>query len=86
LLEGIVLFSILASITFFFKKARTGICSSLFLILYGIFRIFAEQFREPDEQVGYLLNILSMGSTLSILMIIAGVFIFLKVNKNEKYK
>ena len=85
LLEGVILFFILFSVTFFFKKARVGICSSLFLIFYGIFRIFAEQFREPDEQIGYLLNLLSTGSVLSILMIIAGVFIFLKVNKNEKY-
>ena len=47
--------------------------------------MFAEQFREPDEQIGYLFNFISMGSVLSILMILAGVFIFLRVNQNEKY-
>ena len=85
LLEGVVLFSILIFVTFFSKQVRIGICSSLFLIFYGIFRMFAEQFREPDEQIGYLFNFISMGSVLSILMILAGVFIFLRVNQNEKY-
>ena len=61
LLEGIILFSILIFISFI-KKIKIGVCSSLFMILYGIFRVVAEQFREPDVQVGYLFNLLSMGS------------------------
>ena len=30
-------------------------CSSLFLVYYGIFRIVSEIFREPDAQLGYFL-------------------------------
>ena len=35
-------------------------------------------YREPDFQVGYLFNLLSMGTILSTLMIFAGIIIFLK--------
>jgi len=82
ILEGLVLFFILI-IIIFKKNIRTGICSSLFMILYGTFRIFAEQFREPDIQIGYLANLFSMGSILSFAMILAGLFIFAKIKKNE---
>ena len=79
-LEGIVLFSILISLTFK-KNIRIGVCSSLFMILYGFFRILAEQFREPDIQIGYLFNLFSVGSALSFVMILSGVFIFLQIKK-----
>jgi len=61
-------------------------CSSLFLTLYGVFRIFAEQFREPDVQIGYLFNMFSMGSILSFAMILAGLFIFVILKNNETLK
>ena len=50
----------------------------MFLIFYGIFRTFSEFFREPDSQVGYLFDLISMGMMLSFLMILAGIIIFLK--------
>ncbi len=74
-LEGLILFIILY---FTGKKTKkSGLVSGLFLILYGLFRIFAEFFREPDPQIGFLWNIITMGQLLSVLMIIAGAF-FLK--------
>ena len=85
LLEGIILFSIL--ITVIFKNnIRIGLCSSLFMILYGFFRIFVEQFREPDPQIGYLFNLFSMGSVLSFIMILGGVFVYIKIRDNGIYK
>ena len=85
LLEGLVLFLIL--ITVILKKSiRIGLCSSLFMILYGVFRILAEQFREPDTQIGYLFDLFSMGSFLSFTMILTGLFIFIKIKNNETYK
>ena len=80
LLEGVVLFSILIS-AIFRENIRIGMCSSLFMILYGLFRILAEQFREPDIQIGYLFNLFSMGSILSSAMILSGIFIFIKIKK-----
>ena len=76
-LEGIVLFVIINFIMFK-KNYNIGTCSCMFLIFYGIFRIFSELFREPDLQVGYLFNLVSMGMFLSFFMIIAGIIIFLK--------
>ena len=78
-LEGLILFVIL-NFVLLQKNYRIGTCSYLFLIIYGSFRIFAELFREPDVQIGYLFNLLSMGTLLSILMILAGAIIFLKKN------
>ena len=76
-LEGIVLF-IIMNLILLRKNYKTGTCSYMFLIFYGIFRIFSEFFREPDAQIGYLFNLISMGMMLSFLMILAGIIIFLK--------
>ena len=76
-LEGLVLL-IIMNLILFRKNYKTGTCSYMFLILYGVFRIFSEFFREPDAQVGYLFNLLSMGTMLSIVMILAGFIIILK--------
>ena len=71
LLEGLVLFFVVNY--FIYKKNYIiGTCSFIFLIFYGIFRIFSEIFREPDPQIGYILNFLSMGTLLSLLMILVG--------------
>ena len=74
-LEGILLFIIMNKL-YFGKDYKTGNCSFAFLIFYGIFRIFSEMFREPDEQIGYLINSLSMGMLLSILMIVIGLVLY----------
>ena len=76
LLEGVLLFTIL-NLIIFFKKSYFGFVSGLFLILYGFFRIICEQFREPDSHIGYIFNYFTVGSVLSIIMMIFG-FIFLK--------
>ena len=73
-LEGAVLFLILNSLIFR-RRYKMGTCSYLFLIYYGIFRIISEFFRQPDPQLGYLVNFFSMGTLLSFLMIIAGLVI-----------
>jgi phosphatidylglycerol---prolipoprotein diacylglyceryl transferase len=85
ILEGIVLFFIL-NYLFIRKNVQSGICSSLFLSLYGFFRIICEQFREPDIQIGYIFGTLSMGTILSFLMIVIGFSIFLNIKRNEKFK
>ena len=79
-LEGIVLFIILNTIINK-KNYIIGTCSYSFLISYGFFRIISELFREPDIQVGYLFNIISMGTILSLLMILTGVIIYIFFKK-----
>lgn len=71
--EGIVLFVVLW--VYKNKKRHEGDVFSLFLMLYGFFRIFCEYFREPDQQVGYLLGFLTMGQALSVFMTFAGLFL-----------
>jgi len=82
--EGIILFFIMFSLIFK-KNYKIGTCSYMFLIYYGMFRIASEFFREPDAQLGYLFNLFSMGTILSLLMLFIGVIIFIfskKINEN----
>ena len=72
--EGIFLFIIMNKI-YFSKNYKEGSCSFTFLIFYGIFRLFSEIFREPDEQIGYIFGSLSMGMLLSIIMIFVGILL-----------
>ncbi len=83
LLEGVILFLILNTLIFK-RKYKIGTCSYLFLIFYGIFRIIAEVFREPDVQIGYLLNLFSMGTILSFLMILSGLAIMSILHKKNE--
>ena len=79
-LEGFIIFLIL-NILIFKKNYKIGTCSYLFLITYGVLRIISEYFREPDIQIGYLFNLLSMGTILSSLMILSGLIMFKVIKK-----
>ena len=83
-LEGLVLFLIINYLAL--KKGliyKTGFISVFFLISYSFLRIFSEIFREPDIQLGLLFNYFSMGTLLSLLTIIVGLFIVKFMKKNE---
>ena len=82
LLEGLLLFLII-NIIFKYKKIK-GYVSAYFLILYGLFRISAEQFRLPDEHLGYIFGFLSMGTILSLIMLFTGLIIFIYVKYNRQ--
>ena len=82
-LEGLILFLIL-NIYILKKNYKTGTCTCLFLINYGVFRIISEFYREPDSQVGYIFDQFSMGTILSFLMIVAGAILIVFIKKNEK--
>lgn len=77
MLEGILLFIIL---NFFARKKRKiGSISGFFLISYGIIRIIAEFFREPDIQIGLIINTFTLGQILSVPMIIIGIILITKI-------
>lgn len=82
LLEGLILFVILQIVIH--KKPKTGTVSALFLVLYGIFRIFMEQFRQPDAQIGFLWGGITQGQLLSIFMVLAGIILFILRPKLQK--
>ena len=77
-LEGALLFLILNLII---KKMpyKRGVCAAAFLIFYSLFRIFSEFFREPDLQIGYIFNYVSMGSLLSFFMFCIGIAMYFKI-------
>ena len=72
LLEGVLLFIIL---WFYSRKPKPRMAvSGMFLLCYGCFRVFAEFFREPDPQYGYIFwHWVTVGQLYSIPMIIGGV-------------
>ncbi|SDW57673.1 prolipoprotein diacylglyceryl transferase [Nitrosomonas communis] len=71
-LEGIALFILLW--IYSSKPRPVGAVSGMFLIGYGVFRSFAEFFREPDDGfMGILTLGVSMGQWLSLPMIAAGI-------------
>jgi phosphatidylglycerol:prolipoprotein diacylglycerol transferase len=82
-LEGVLLFAILWIFT---NKSRPlMITSSLFLILYGLFRFIIEFIRMPDIQLGYIaFEWLTMGQLLSLPMIIIGIFLYYKTQLTGK--
>jgi phosphatidylglycerol:prolipoprotein diacylglycerol transferase len=73
-LEGLLLFIILRVLTHRFDALkRPGTIWGAFIAGYGVMRVIAEYFREPDPQLGYLYGgWLTMGMVLSIPMIVAG--------------
>tara|TARA_Y100000590_G_scaffold342804_1_gene391536 strand:- start:38 stop:832 length:795 start_codon:yes stop_codon:yes gene_type:complete len=82
ILEGLVLFIIINYLAL--KKEliyKTGFISAFFLIVYSFLRMFSELFREPDIQLGLLFNNFSMGTLLSLLTIIIGLFIAKSIKK-----
>lgn len=76
-LEGLLLFVILRVLTHYFDALkRPGTIWGAFIAGYGLTRVFAEYFREPDPQLGYLYGgWLTMGMVLSIPMIAVGLLI-----------
>lgn len=84
LTEGLLMFLIL---NFLWKKefirSHYGIISSVFLIMYATSRICMEFFREPDAQIGFIANNITMGQILSIPFLLLGLFILSKSIKDN---
>lgn len=78
LLEGVVLFVVLAALARRRPSYPRGTYLGVFLLLYGIFRFVIEFVREPDVQLGYLLGgWLTMGQLLSVPLVIMGVVLLI---------
>ncbi len=83
-LEGLLLFIILMFL--YWKKEawkKPAFISGAFLMFYGIGRIISECFREPDVQLGYFLEQVTMGQILSLPMVAYG--LYLMINAKRKY-
>ncbi len=59
------------------KSRRPGMVAATFGMVYAASRIFNEQFRQPDLQIGYQLFDLTRGQWLSIGMFVAGLLLMI---------
>ncbi len=82
-LEGILLFAILAVMVRMGALKRPGLILGSFIAIYGLARITAEFFREPDPQLGFLWGGLTMGLLLSVPMIIVGAILIMMAWRRE---
>lgn len=64
-LEGLALFGILWFVRTRWKQAPDGLLTGLFFLFYALFRIVAEQFREPDAA---MVGMLTKGQFYSLFM------------------
>ena len=72
-LEGLLLFAILFAVREKYPRAPHGLLTGLFFICYAAFRIFGENFREPDRYIG----LFTEGQYYSLFMVAIGIaFLF----------
>jgi phosphatidylglycerol:prolipoprotein diacylglycerol transferase len=72
-LEGLMLFAVLALLIRAGALKRPGLVVGAFALGYGVARAICEHFREPDIQIGFLWGGLTMGTLLSLPLILAGI-------------
>lgn len=73
LLEGLIPTLILAILAWRYQILRKpGLATGLFFIMYGIGRSIVENFRQPDEGIGFIFGQVTTGQLLSLPMWIIG--------------
>ncbi|MEM6912273.1 MAG: prolipoprotein diacylglyceryl transferase [Verrucomicrobiota bacterium] len=83
LLEGALLFGVLMLVRFRFPRLRYGILTGLFFVLYALFRIVVENYREPDLGIALWWG-LSRGQFLSLFLLLIGVVFLVTASPAEK--
>ena len=83
--EGLVLWFILWVLVRK-REGFRGLAIGLYVIGFGAFRFVIEYFREPDEQIGFILQYFSMGQILCLPMIVAGGLIVYYARRNRGKK
>ena len=84
-LEWVVIYLILRHI--YSRKKFHGQLLSIFLILYGVFRILIELFiRTPDIHIWYYFGFLTQGSLLSLPMIVIWAVLYYHLSKTHAAK
>jgi phosphatidylglycerol:prolipoprotein diacylglycerol transferase len=84
-LEGLLLFAVLA---FLFWRTdaryRPGLLTGVFVLGYGLSRFLVEFFRQPDPGLENLSWGLTMGQTLTLPMIIAGLYLIATATRRRQ--
>jgi phosphatidylglycerol:prolipoprotein diacylglycerol transferase len=82
LTEGVMNFIIIYFLIMRFDiLKRQKMTSAVFLLIYGFARIFCENFREPDYQIGFIFDYLTMGQILSMPFIFMGFVLLWRASK-----
>ena len=77
---NIIIFNIKLSLQTY--QRQNGLISSIFLILYSLFKFLVEFTREPDPQLGFIIFNFTMGQVISIFTFLMGIYLyFLKYEK-----
>ncbi len=82
--EGILLFAVLLLLASRSRiLERIGALSGIFLLGYSLARTFCEQFREPDQQLGFLFGHVTMGQLLSLPLLGLGIFLLMRAYRKH---
>lgn len=91
LLLGLILWAVFAWARRRGWRPPEGLFAGIFLLGYGVFRSFVElyrqpdaQFRSPDDPLGTVLGPLTMGQTLSMVVILGGLVLLFLAWQNAK--
>jgi phosphatidylglycerol:prolipoprotein diacylglycerol transferase len=84
-LEGLVLFAVLTALIRAGALKRPGLILGAFALGYGVARSICEHFREPDPQLGFLWGGLTMGTLLSIPLMLVGVALIAAALRRERH-
>jgi phosphatidylglycerol:prolipoprotein diacylglycerol transferase len=82
-LEGLALFVVLGLMIRAGALKRPGLILGAFALGYGLARAICEHFREPDVQLGFLWGGLTMGTLLSLPLMLAGVLLVAAALRRE---
>ena len=83
-LEGIALFAVVQVL---YRspamRARPGLVTGAFLAGYAAARMFVEQFRQPDVQLGFLAGGATMGQWLSVPVLMGGLYLLYRARRAD---
>jgi phosphatidylglycerol:prolipoprotein diacylglycerol transferase len=78
-MEGVILFCILYyALKYTNARDKPGMLGGMFIAGYGIARIIAECFREPDEFLGFFFGFSTMGQLLCLPMVAYGAYLIFR--------
>lgn len=79
--EGLLLFLLLAYAAHTRALNKEGFLGGLFLAGYSVARLIIEQFREPDEQLGFFFQFFTMGQLLCLPMLLLGIWLMRRATR-----
>lgn len=81
-LEGVVLFLLMLALWAVpANRRRPGLLTGALVAGYGVARLVGEFFRQPDDNLGFLLAGATMGQLLSLPMVLIGLFLVLRARR-----